>query len=316
MGTGSGEREVMGGFRQYGGGGGYRRGGGGTMSMGFPPFTRAIKWLVIANAAIYLLMLLVGSAAPTLAGWIGYYSWLRPVMVTHGYIYQLISYSFFHSGLFHILFNMLTLWMFGSTLESEWGHRQFLEFYFFCVVGAGLVTMAIAYAGLIPALSFLGIAPTTPTVGASGGIYGVMLAFAVLHGDQEFMMFPLPFTIRAKYLVGILVFISLAGALAPSRGESVAYFAHLGGALFGWFYVRYLPRKGLGFAASERYFGWRNNYYRWKRRRAARKFEVYMRKQDSKPLDRSQFFDQYGNFRDPGSEPKKGNGEHRGPWVN
>ncbi len=298
----------MGGYRSYRGGGG----GGGGFSMGFPPFTPAIKWLIIINTAIFLLMLLVGAAARPLAEFSAIYLWLRPIQVMHGAIWQLVTYSFFHIGLFHILFNMLTLWMFGATLESEWGTRQFTEFYFFCVVGAALVTVAVAYAGLIPALSFMGISPITATVGASGGIFGVMLAFAILHGDQEFMMFPLPFTIKAKYLVAILVFVALAGAFqgfGPGRGESVAYFAHLGGALFGWAYVHFLPRRGLGFATSERYFGLRNAYYRWKRRRAARKFEVYMRHHD-----RSQYFDEHGNYRDPESG-KKGNGEHRGPWV-
>jgi membrane associated rhomboid family serine protease len=299
--------------RNFGGGG--RSFGGGGMSMGFPPFTRAVKQLVIANAVIYLLLLLIGAALPALASFLSRYGMLRPAMVMYGHLYQLISYGFLHSGLFHVLFNMLTLWMFGSTMESAWGYKQFLEFYFFCLVGAGLTTMAIAYLGTAPAFGFLGIDPYTATLGASGAIYGVMLAFAMLYGDQEFMMFPLPFMIRAKYLVGILIFISLAGAfqgMSPGRrGQSVAYFAHLGGALFGWFYVRFLPRRGLGFATSEGYFGLRNSYYRWKRRRAARKFEVYMRKHD-----RSEFFDEYGNFRDPGGKGDKGNGEHRGPWVN
>jgi hypothetical protein len=125
------------------------------------------------------------------------------------------------------------------------------------------------------------------------------------------MLFPLPITIRAKYLVAIFIFIALAGAfqgMGPGhRGESVAYFAHLGGALFGFLYIRFLPRRGLMFATSERYYGIRNFYYRWKRRRAARKFEVYMRKHD-----RSEYFDEYGNYR----PPDKKNGETRPPWVN
>ena len=284
------------------------------MSFGFPPFTRAIKWLVIINAAVYLLMLLVSAVAPVAAEYVNAFAFLRPALVMRGFVWQLVTYGFFHYGLFHILFNMLTLWMFGSTLESAWGYKQFLEFYFFCLVGAAFVTIGISYLGIVPAFSFMGIDPRTATLGASGAIYGVMIAFAMLYGNQEFMMFPLPFMIRAKYLVAILVFISLAGAfqgMAPgARGQSVAYFAHLGGALFGWFYVRVLPRRGIGFATSEGYFGIRNAYYRWKRRRAARKFEVYMRKHD-----RSEYFDQYGNYHDPKS-PDKGDGESRGPWVN
>ncbi|MGZ4812150.1 MAG: rhomboid family intramembrane serine protease [Terriglobales bacterium] len=299
--------------RNYRGFGGGRGGGFGTMSMGFPPFTRAVKWLVIVNGAVYLLLLILGAVAPSLAGMITGAGALIPVAVAHGWVWQLVTYSFLHAGLFHVLFNMLTLWMFGSQLERDWGYRQFLEFYFYCAIAAALVTVSISYLGTVRAFSFLGINPLTVTVGASGAIYGVMVAFAVLHGNQEFMLFPLPFMIKAKYLVGILLFISLAGAFqgmgAGRRGESVAYFAHLGGALFGWIYVKFVPRGGIRFGASERYFGVRNAYYRWKRRRAARKFEVYMRKHD-----RAEFFDEYGNYRPPDN---KGNGEtRRPPWVN
>jgi membrane associated rhomboid family serine protease len=301
----------MGGYRNFRGRG--YGGGGGSLSIGFPPFTWAIKRLVIINAAIYLLDLLVLGAMPGLARDVSYLFWLRPVLVTHGMIWQVVTYSFFHAGLFHVLFNMLSLWMFGATLESEWGSKQFLELYFTGAVGAALSTIVVAYLGATPWFDFLGIGPSTATIGASGAIYAVMVAFALTHGEQEFMMFPLPFTIRAKYLVGILLFISLAGTFegfgAGSRGQSVAYIAHLGGALFGWFYVRFLPRRKVGSTVSEGYFSLRNSYYRWKRRRAARKFEVYMRQHD-----RKRYFDQYGNYRERGDDDKD-NGEHRGPWV-
>ncbi len=296
--------------RSFGGGSGRSFGGGG-MSLGFPPFTRAIKWLVIINASIYLLMLILGAAAPHVAGYIIGYGALTPALaVQNGFLWQFVTYLFLHSGLFHILFNMLTLWMFGSALESAWGDRQFIEFYFFCGIGAGLVTIAVAYATYLPALSFLRLTPFTPTIGASGAIYGVMVAFAMYYGNQEFMMFPFPFMIRAKYLVGILIFISVAYALGAGGPQGVAQFAHLGGAFFGWLYIRFIPRKGLTYLFSERYFGVRNSYYKWKRRRAARKFEVYMRK-----TDRGQFFDQYGNYRPP-EEKDKPESEGKGPWVN
>lgn len=310
--------------RAYGGGG-RRTYGGGGMSLNFPPFTRAIKWLIITNAGIFLIYLIVRGTSPEYSGlifgnpilkdlnsgkFITPFLPLVPAAVLHGWIWQLVTYLFIHGGLFHILFNMLTLWMFGSTMESTWGHRQFLEFYFFCGIGAGLVTIAVSYATLFPALAFLHLSPVLPTIGASGAIYGVMIAFAMYYGNQEFMMFPLPFMIRAKYLVGILIFISLAYALGAGGQQGVAEFTHLGGALLGWIYVRFLPRRGLTFLFSENYYGIRNSYYKWKRRRAARKFEVYMRK-----TDRSQYFDQYGNYRPP-DEKEKGNGENRGPWIN
>lgn len=125
-------------------------------------------------------------------------------------------------------------------------------------------------------------------------------------------MFPLPISIRAKYLVGILIFISLAGTFegfsSAGRGESIAYIAHLGGALFGWLYLRVVPRRGFGFSFSEGYFGLHNSYYRWKRQRAARKFEVYMRRQD-----RKQQIDDYSKLHD--TDRERGDGEDRGPWI-
>jgi membrane associated rhomboid family serine protease len=300
----------MGGYRNFRGRG-PAGGGGGGFSMGFPPFTWAIKRLVIINAAVYLANLLAAGVMHQ-SLYVALSLWLRPVDVAHGEIWQLITYAFFHAGLFHLLFNMLTLWMFGATLESEWGSKQFLELYFIGAVGAAFTTIFLAYLGTFSWFDFLGIDPQTATLGASGAIFAVMVAFAMLHGDQQFMMFPLPFTIRAKYLVAILIFISLAGTFegfGGGRGQSVAYIAHLGGAFFGWLYVRMVPRRGVGPAVSERYFGLRNAYYRWKRRRAARRFEVYMRQHD-----RSKYFDEFGNYREP-KDGEKGNGEHRGPWV-
>jgi membrane associated rhomboid family serine protease len=294
-------------YRSYSGGGGRRyTSGGGGMSLSFPPFYGAVKTLVLINVGIYFLQLLLGLFS---RGAVAYfqYLWLIPAAVMHGYIYQVVTYGFLHEGLLHVGFNMLALWMFGAQLESGWGKKQFYEFYFFCLIGAALVTIAVSYTGI------LGVTPTMGTIGASGAIFGLIVAFGMLYGEQEVFMFPLPVSIKAKYMMIVLVLIELALALSASRGrgESVAYTAHLGGALFGWIYVRYFPRQGLRVLTSERYYGVRNSYYKWKRRRAARKFEVYMRKHD-----KTEFFDQYGNYKAP-DDKEKGNGESgRGGWVN
>ena len=151
-----------------------------------------------------------------------------------------------------------------------------MQFYFFCVIGAAICTVLISFTGI------LGVSPNTLTVGASGGIYGLLLAFGMLHGDSEVMLFPLPFLIKAKYFVIGIIGLALYGALSSAHnlGQSTAYMAHLGGLLFGYIFLKFVPRRGFAFATSERYYGLRNSYYRWKRRRAARKFEVYMRKHE------------------------------------
>ncbi len=131
---------------------------------------------------------------------------LIPAYVMRGWIFQLVTYSFVHAGVMHILFNMLGLWMFGAQLESDWGQKRFLEFYFFCVIGAALTTIAISYTGVG------GVVPQTPTVGASGGVLGILMAFGMLYGDREIMLFPIPLTIRAKYFVAGVAFITLVEA--------------------------------------------------------------------------------------------------------
>ena len=282
---------------------------GRTLSLSFPPFTKAVKWLIIINAAVYLLLELLKAAVPNLGGALRLSLALIPAYVMRGWIFQLVTYSFVHAGVLHILFNMLGLWMFGAQLESDWGRKRFLEFYFFCVIGAALTTIAISYTGVGE------VSPETPTVGASGGVLGILMAFGVLYGDREIMLFPIPFSIRAKYFVAGVAFITLVEAISASgagRGSNVAYFAHLGGLLFGFVYVKLLPKRGLAFGASERYFSVRNSYYRWKRRRAARKFEVFMRKQNRTV---SGTFDENGNYIPPDDVDKKNGGSKSG-WVN
>lgn len=295
---------------------------GSTMTLSFPPFTKAVKRLIIINTAVYLLMLLLSIFAIAPASYFYDRLGLIPGAVLHGWIFQLVTYGFIHGGLMHLLFNMLMLWMFGSQFEMDWGSRKFVEFYFFCLVGAALTTVAVGAIGHVffansdvPFFRILSNIYGVSTIGASGAIYGILLAFGVLYGDREIFMFPLPFTMKAKYMVAILIFIAAVGAISQIGG--VANFAHLGGAFFGWLYLRFIPRRGLQYATSEGYFGIRNRYIKWKRRRAARKFEVYMRKQ-KQPTNFSDYFDEYGNYKRPNAEQDrdKGNGEGRPPWVN
>lgn len=278
---------------------------GREMTLSFPPFTRWVKRLIIICAAVYFIQVVLKAVAPQLARDLEVYLGLVPFFVLHyGFVWQLATYSFLHASVSHILLNMLTLWMFGSQEEQDWGSRKFLEFYFFCVIGAALVTVAVSYTGLP------GASPVIPTIGASGGIYGLLIAFGMLYGDREVFLFPFPFSIKAKYLVGIIIFIVVIATFQPSEG-GVANFAHLGGLLFGFLYIKFVPGRGLLFGATEKYFGVRNDYYRWKRRQAAKKFEVYMRQHD-----RDVHFDEHGNYVPPDDDARKGNGGSKSGWVN
>ena len=274
-----------------------------TLTLSFPPFAGWVKRIVIACAVMYFLEVVLEAVAPSfLGGLLHYFSLVPALVIYRGMVWQLVTYSLLHAGVWHVLMNMLTLWMFGSQEEMDWGPRKFIEFYLFCVVGAALVTLAVAF-------MHVGMLPETRTIGASGGVYGVLVAFGMLYGEREIFLFPFPFSIKAKYLVWIIVFLVVIATFQPSQG-GVANFAHLGGLFFGFIYVKLVPRRGLMFGASEKYFGFRNSYYRWKRRRAARKFEVYMRDRD-----RTVTFDEHGNYVPPDEKDKKNGGSKSG-WVN
>ncbi|HEX5236411.1 MAG TPA: rhomboid family intramembrane serine protease [Silvibacterium sp.] len=255
--------------------------------LAFPDFSGFTRQLILWNLGAYFALLLLGVASGGAA--IGLVAWtaLDPYAVLHGgRLWQLVTYCFVHQGILNTAFELLTLWFLGSFLEGVHGSRWLAELYFVSVVGAGLAALAL-FAALPSGMALL--------MGCFGGIFGLLIAFGVLYGDQQFMMFPLPMMIRAKYLVWVYMLITLAMLFSSERAFA---FSQLGGALFGYLYIKMAPRRGFASASSERYFGIRNNYYRWKRRRAARKFEVYMRKQN-----REVSFDKEGRYIDPDKDP-------------
>ena len=275
---------------------------GREMTLSFPPFTTAVTWLLAVNTAVFLGLAAFGSAA--VLDWVYAHLGLVPaVAVLHLELWQIFTYSFIHVGFWHWFGNMLGIWMFGSTFESSWGTRRFLELYFTGVVGAAITTILLSFAHILSS-------PGTSTVGASGGLFAILMAFGLVFGENEIFLFPFPFLIKAKYFVLILIVVTVAFAI--SGGGSTAYLAHLGGLFFGYLYVKFAPPRGMldRLSFSESYYGAKNSYYRWKRRRAARKFEVYMRKHD-----REVKFDERGNYIPPEDHDKKNGGSKSG-WVN
>ncbi len=276
---------------------------GEPMTLSLPPFTKAVTWLLGINTGVYLLLLLLMRAQPDVPLFVLDHLALQPQAVVHGAIWQLVTYGFLHFEFWHWFGNMLGLWMFGSQFEGAWGTRRFVELYSFGLVGAAITTIAASYAHILGN-------PSTRTLGASGGVFAILIAFGMLFGEQEIMMIPFPFLIKAKYFVGILIVVTLAFAMSGSGG--VAYVAHLGGLLFGYLYVRRGIKPVMSLGLGERYYGARNSYFRWKRRRAAKKFEVYMRKTENRQVH----FDEHGNYIPPDDDTHKGNGGSKSGWVN
>jgi len=223
-------------------------------SFGPGPLTPAIKWLIGVNVAAFLLTVIM----PALMLRLG----LRPSDVfERGYVWQPITYMFLHGGVFHILFNMLTLWMFGVDLERTWGTRFFTRYYFICGMGAAVTMMLLALTPW-PALNNVYDALT---IGASGAVFGVLLAYGLYFPHRPILisfLFPVP----ARYAVMIFGAISFI-ALVGSPGGGVAHGAHLGGLVVGYFYLK----GGRIHVVSEVKY----RYLKWRINRMRKKFDVY-----------------------------------------
>jgi len=193
----------------------------------FPP---AVKWLLIVNVALFLGPRVLQFNLYTFHQLFG----LVPARVFGNlFIWQPITYMFLHGGTWHILINMFILWMFGVELERTWGSKEFLKFYFIAGIGAGLVNVLFSV--------FSRATWYIPIIGASGAIYGVLVAYAILFPNRlVYVYFLIP--VKVKYLVIFLVVIEF---LSTYRSDGVAHFAHLGGALFGYLYLRYNLRWKL-----------------------------------------------------------------------
>jgi membrane associated rhomboid family serine protease len=257
--------------------------------LNFPDFRGFTRGLILWNVGAYFLLLLLQLVSAPLTNAVVHFGALIPPLFLHGFLWQIITYCFIHIGILGTALEMLSLWFLGSFLESNHGPRWLAELYFTSVAGAGLAAIGLS---LVMHADAFG----APAIyGAFGGIFGLLIAFGVLYGDMEFMMFPLPMTMKAKYLVAVYMLIAVATLFSSNR---VYALAQLGGALAGYLYIKAAPRRGYAFATSEKYFGLRNNYYRWKRRRAAKKFEVYMRKQN-----RDVHFDKEGRYTGSEKDP-------------
>ena len=236
--------------------------------------TPGVKLLLIANFAVFILQ-----------EFISYYSGARTEyqfemwfgLVPSGWkalrIWQPATYLFLHStqDILHIVMNMLMLWMFGRELELVWGRNRFLRYYFLTGVGAGVLNLVVKNVPL-----FWGSFPKEiPTIGASGAIFGILIACAVLFPDRRVYVLPIPVPIKMKWVVTAMATITFLGTLGIGEG-GVSHICHLGGMVIGYLYLRrdsYLYRL-------------RNEVSDWKNQRNRKRFEVYMNKQKGDPPSR------------------------------
>jgi membrane associated rhomboid family serine protease len=231
-------------------------------------FPRAIKTLCIICIATSFTQEVSGLAFGQ-NGWNFWLVWfgLVPAEVTHGFVWQLVTYLFLHEGILHIVFNLLYLVMFGADLEHMWGARKFATYFFVCGVGAGLTDLIVRTAFHRDIYG--------PTIGASGAIYGILLACAVIMPHRQVMLFPLPVTISMRWLVIILGGIEFFATLGMS-GDNISHICHLGGMLVGYIFLR----------RDSFLYGVRNQVNDYQRRRLRKKFEVYVRDHKNDPPSR------------------------------
>ncbi len=201
--------------------------------------TTAVKYLIIANVGCFVLQHVFSRE-------LMYWFELIPAWVVHKFaVWQLFTYMFLHEpfNVLHLLINMLMLWMFGSELEREWGSKQFLRYYFVCGIGAALFQMlywAIVAPETTPFMLENPQEELNRVVGASGAIFGLIMAFGVLYPERIItflLFFVLPIQIKAKYLVMIAGGIALFSGIFPS-GDRIAHFVHLGGMIVGFLYLK------------------------------------------------------------------------------
>ena len=242
---------------------------------GFKMLPPVIKNLLIINVLFYLATIALNSSFNiNLVDYLGLH---YPASKDFG-IWQIVTYMFMHSptNISHVIFNMFALWMFGNTLENVWGSKRFLNYYLITGIGAGIVQIIVAWIHLKsdtsgmaaeqitivmqegaavlskgmnyqdPAMSTLNAIINTPTVGASGAVFGILLAFGMMFPNSMiYVYFAIP--VKAKYFVMIYGAIELFAGISNNAGDNVAHFAHLGGMVFGFFIIMYWKKRGTLF---------------------------------------------------------------------
>ncbi len=236
--------------------------------------TPAVQWLIVANLAVYIFEVLLRtfSEASAYNWFVGHFGLVPSAVVPGLRIWQPFTYLFLHDGstIWHILMNMLFLYMFGRELELAWGRNRFLQYYFLTGVGAGIINVIVK-------VSLFWGRPSADiaTIGASGAIFGVLLACAILFPDRQVVMFPIPVKMRMRtYVIAMTAveFISTFGF----GGDNVSHICHFGGMLVGWVYFR---RGSFLYSV-------RNTVTDWQYRRNRKRFEVYINKHKKEPPSR------------------------------
>ena len=192
------------------------------MIFGGGAVTSAVKFLLIVNVGVFIVQTVIGSSLEQQLTF--YFGLVPPLVLQNLYLWQLFTYQFLHGGLFHLLFNMLAVWMFGCDLERRWGSSFFLRYYFISAIGGGFLNTVF-----LP--NQMG-----PSIGASAGVYGLLLAYGLIY-PTRIVYFYFLFPIKMKHFVWIIGAIAFYNSITSGQ-SGIAHLAHLGGMVFGYLYLR------------------------------------------------------------------------------
>jgi membrane associated rhomboid family serine protease len=274
----------------------------GPISLVFPPFRGVTRRIILIALCTYLGLAVVGLFSRELAGTLNFLLLLQSDRALHPLIWELVTYPFIGGGLLSVAFALLSIWFFGSALEDERGPLWMTEYFLAATVGGAVIGLLLNMAGQ-------GHIPGLEQKATAGGLWPAVLAVMVAYGQfhaEDQVNFNLFFTIKAKYIAAIYVLFYLGLALVG--GDRFGALVALCNALAGYVFIRVAPKYGFRVGVSERWYGLRNMYYRSKRKRAARKFKVYMRKHGEDVR-----VDENGHYVDPDGKPRDPNDKR---WMN
>ena len=267
--------------------------------MGLPPFRGAVREIILGSTVIYVIVLLLEAFAKPLGTTILALGILTPDGIRHGWLWQFVTYAFMYVDPMDFVLSLVGIYFLGYSVEERIRRPRFYGLFFGSIVCSALIGFALSFAPVIA---------KGPAYGSGAAANAILMVFYLYNRDAPIMLFPIPIQIPVKWIVIGIAAIETAYLLLYQF--ALFYCISLLGMGVGYvWYKVFLTRRQTSPGLSERFYGIKNSYYRWKRRRAARKFEVYMRKHD-----RTVQFDEHGNYIPPDDDKKNGGG--KSGWVN
>jgi membrane associated rhomboid family serine protease len=274
-----------------------------TVAGGLPPFQAAVRNVIIVSTAIYIVLVLLQAFHSDLAAKAYILGMLSTQGIHHGWIWQFLTFGFVDDDPRSFVFTMVSIYFLGSAVQARVGARSFLELYLGSLVCSGVLGFLLSLSGAVG---------TGPALGAGAASNAILMVFYLLNRDSPITLMFIPIPIPVKYIVILIGAVEAAYFL---KYHFVMYYlVLLLGLASGFLWYRFAWRRATAIGKFGLQIGeFRNSYHRWKRRRAGKKFQVYMRKHDR---DSSDYFDEHGNFRPPDDKDKKNGGSSGGGWVN